>query len=1204
MISSKDFLNLIKNWEGYPRLAHRVDFGEPCRIEGISGCAARYFAAAFAVSTKVKRFVYIAPNEFAARNAAEDFASFIGDGALRLEPSDFMFFNAFARNRDREYKRVQTLKRLAAGDWKCLVLSPAALMQPTVAPERFGDCDFCLKEGDDYELSSLADKLSAMGYVRVGMVDGPRQFSIRGDIFDVFPTSSEMPYRAYFYGDTIDVINMFDPVTQRGVERVDSISISPESEVRISGRDAAEIKYRIERSLGETCRRLVAEGSLAAKFRNEAASAAKLIKEGAEFQGMDRYIPFIIGREHTVLDYCKGALFFCEDRVSVLKTADVLLDEHRRICETVSRVNFTPDELYDWFLSTNEIAEIIDAKAIKLETFDEEAEAILAEKKIAEAGLTQRTFSKKLVPKGLRPEEALPEYPDESGAYTFKLKSRRISSAAGNELTIKSYLSEWFEKGVNVYVASNKQDRFQRLVGDLEKITRDIPEIECVDMPGLEDGFELFDAGLALVSEKSFFAMASSGTAKKTKKSKDEDLFNDIHPGDYIVHDIHGIGVFRGIEAREVSGVTKDYVVIEYAGGGKLFLPSLELGTVHRYVGSDDNLPRISTLGNKDWQHEKEKVKRALREYVEELAELYARRRELKGFAFPKDDELQAEFERKFEFEPTSDQLVCTEEIKTDMEMTKPMDRLLCGDVGFGKTEVAFRAAFKAVAAGKQVAILAPTTVLCQQHYFTAVERFADFPVNIDYICRFRSGSDVKKIKEGLADGSIDIIIGTHALVKGKDITFKDLGLVIVDEEQRFGVMQKEKLNLLYPLADTLYMSATPIPRTLNMSLSKIRDISVITEAPRNRNPVQTYVIKISDDVIRNAILREMARNGQVFYLYNRVKSIGDRLEWLGKLVPEARICVAHGQMPEHELERVMRDFIARKYDVMLCSTIIESGLDIANANTIIVEHGERLGLAQMYQIRGRVGRSDTRAYAYITYPDEETLTNDAWQRLKAIKEFTEFGSGIKVAMRDLEIRGAGSVFGERQSGDVVTIGYDLYNRMLSDMITEVTGGPAKEDVTVTIDFTVSSYIPGDYISQPDARMEIHRKIAAVSSDNDILDLQDELLERFPGEIPQNIINLMHLSYIKALAAECGIKSVVQLKNKIDMDVCDEHLFDTRIKDNYKMISENYRGRFNVMASEKRIYAEYTLPEKVSLYRHADVIESVEKFLKVLAGKY
>ena len=1193
----------IKNWESYPSFARRVDRGEPCRVEGISGCAGRYFAAAFAVSSKRKKLVYIAPDDFSAKRAAEDLETFLGGGVLLLEPSDYMFFNAFARNRDREYKRVLTLKKLASGDYTALVLSPASLMQFTVAPDRFENCDFYLKEGADYDLSSLADKLSSMGYVRTGMVDGPRQFSIRGDIFDVFPTSSEMPYRAFFFGDTIDVINMFDPVTQRSVQRVGDISVSPESEIRLAEVDPALIKRNIETSCAETCRDLVQDGSLATRFRNEAKSAISLINEGAEFQGMDRYIPFIIGRDHNVLEYCKDAIVFCEDRLAILKTADVFLEEHVRICETISHVNFTPHELFDFFMSTREVADIIDKKAIKLETFDEEQEAVLTEERLAGAGLTARTFSKKLVPKGLRPEDAPKEYPDESGSRTFKLKANRVSSAAGNEITIRDYLADWYEKGLTVYVASERRDRFERLIKDLEKITRDLPEVECVRMGKVEDGFEMYDAGFALVSERSFFAVAGGGAGKKNKKSKDEDLFNDIRPGDYIVHDIHGIGIFRGIEAREVSGVTKDYVVIEYAGGGKLFLPSLELGTVHRYVGKEDAIPRISTLGSKDWQREKERVKRSLREYVEELAQLYAKRRELKGFAFPKDDELQADFERKFEFEPTSDQLVCAEEIKTDMELTKPMDRLLCGDVGFGKTEVAFRAAFKAVAAGKQVAILAPTTVLCQQHFFTAVERFADFPVNIDYICRFRSSADIKKIKDRLKSGDIDIIIGTHALIKGKDIEFKDLGLIVVDEEQRFGVMQKEKLNLMYPLADTLYMSATPIPRTLNMSLSKIRDISVITEAPKNRNPVQTYVIKISDDVVRNAILREMARNGQVFYLYNRVKTINDRLEWLGRLVPEARICVAHGQMPEHELERVMRDFIARKYDVMLCSTIIESGLDIANANTIIVEHGERLGLAQMYQIRGRVGRSDVRAYAYITYPDEEDLTSEAWQRLKTIKEFTEFGSGIKVAMRDLEIRGAGSVFGERQSGDVVTIGYDLYNRMLNDMITEVTGGPAKEDVTVTVDFTVSSYIPGDYISLPDARMEIHRKIAAVSSDNDILDMQDELLERFPGEIPQNIINLMHLSYIKALAAECGITSVVQFKYNVEMDVCDEHLFDTRIKDNYKMLSENYRGRFNVMASEKRIYARYTIPDKVSLYKHADVIESVEKFLKVLAGK-
>ena len=1183
-------------------MAGSFDRGDHCRIEGVSGSGARYFAAAFAASSGRKKLVYIAPNEFAAKQAASDLESFVDGGVLLLEPSDYMFFNAIARNRDREYKRVQTLKKLADGGYGALVLSPASLMQFTVDPEKFRDCDFRLEEGRDYDISSLADRLTRMGYVRVGMVDGTRQFSVRGDIFDIFPTSSEVPYRVFFFGDTVDVINTFDPVTQRSASRVEEVSVSPESEIRIAGKDRDELKKEILRSCETTCARMEGEPVLAQKFRNEAKSAAELLSGGNEFPGMDRYIPFIIGNEHCVLDYCKDAIVFSEDRHAILTAADLFLDEHMRVCRTVGQISFTPDELYSFFMPLERVAEIIDGSTVRLENIDETLEAVISEDRFKGAGGRNR---KKKTDQGSDLTEgagsALPR--ESKDVVTYKLKTKRIQSAASNEITLGEYLSSWFEKGIYVYLTTEKSERFSRIARDLGTFCRELPEIEWVSTLPVEEGFEIPEAGFALVSEKTFFgSLESRSSGSKKKKAGDEEFFNDIHPGDYVVHDVHGIGIFRGIEAREVHGVTKDYVVLEYAGGGKLFLPSLELGTVHRYVGKDDTMPRISSLGSKDWQREKERVKRSLRAYVEELVELYAKRREIEGFAYPKDDELQAEFERRFEFEPTSDQLVCANEIKKDMEMSKPMDRLLCGDVGFGKTEVAFRAAFKAVAAGKQVAILAPTTVLCQQHYFTALERFGDFPVNIDYICRFRSSADIKKIKAALPEGSIDIIIGTHALIKGKDIDFKDLGLIIIDEEQRFGVMQKEKLKLLFPAADTLYMSATPIPRTLNMSLSKIRDISVISEAPRNRNPVQTYVIKLSDDVVRNAILREMARKGQVFYLSNRVISIQDRLAWLSKLVPEARICVAHGQMPEHELERVMRDFIKREYDVMLCTTIIESGLDIANANTIIVEHGERLGLAQMYQIRGRVGRSDVRAYAYITYPDEETLTEDAWRRLTAIREFTEFGSGLKVAMRDLEIRGAGSVFGEMQSGEVVTIGYDLYNRMLGSMISEVTGTPVKEEVTVTVDFTVSSYIPGEYISLPDARMEVHRKIAAISCANDISDMTDELLECFPGDIPQNIVNLMHLSYIRALGAECGVSRVVQTREKVEIEVADEHLFDSKIKAAYSALMADYHGRFNLMVSNQRLYGEYTIAKSVSLFKHTDVILDVERFFETLSG--
>ena len=1184
-------------------LAASIDRGEHCSVRIGSGTAARFFAAAFAAHYAKGKLVYIAPNDFAAKRAAEDLESFVSGSVLLLEPSDYMFFNAFARNRDREYRRVQILKKLAEGDYGALVLSPASLMQFTVDPRRFKDCDFLVKEGEDYDLSSLADRLASMGYVRVGMVDGPRQFSIRGDIFDVFPTSSEMPYRVFFFGDTVDVINVFDPVSQRSVSKVEEVAVSPESEVRIAARDPEKLRKMILESVERPISRTGDDPLVSSRLRSEAENAISMLAAGNEFPGMDRYVPFIIGRDRNILDYCRGVPVFCEDREPVLETAAVFLDEHRRICDTVSRTNFTPDELCDFFMSLEELSEIIDKRSIELSLTDNALPKLPWE----DPTLTPKEkggFSKHIVPKGLLPGSAPSRYDSASGTVlSFALRSKRVSPASGNEVILREMLLDWFDRGLHVYVASERGDRVENLAEELKKYASDVPEMRWLKTSPVEEGFELEDMGFVLVTERSFFASGESrGAGRKKKNINDEDLFNDIRPGDYIVHDIHGIGVFRGIEARDIHGVTKDYVVIEYAGGGKLFLPSLELGTVHRYVGKDDTMPKISTLGSREWQREKERVRQTLRAYVEELVDLYAKRRNMKGFAFPKDDELQAEFERGFEFEATSDQLVCADEIKTDMEMTKPMDRLLCGDVGFGKTEVAFRAAFKAIAAGKQVAILVPTTVLCQQHYYTALDRFADFPVKIDYLCRFRSYSEAKKIKEDLKNGNIDMIIATHALIKSKDVEFKDLGLIVIDEEQRFGVMQKEQLNLKYPAADTLYMSATPIPRTLNMSLSKIRDISVITEAPRNRNPVQTYVIKLSDEVVRNAILREMARGGQVFYLYNRVMTINDRLEWLGRLVPEARICVAHGQMPEKDLERIMRDFIARKYDVMICSTIIESGLDIANANTIIVEHGERLGLAQMYQIRGRVGRSDVRAYAYITYPDEEHLTEDAWRRLMTIKEFTEFGSGIKVAMRDLEIRGAGSVFGEMQSGDVVTIGYDLYNRMLGRMITEITGGEVEQDVTVTVDFTISSYIPGDYITHPDARMEIHRKIAAVSSEKDIFELTDELLERFPGDIPQNITNLMHLSYIKALAARCGIKSVVQSRDKVEMDIGDEHLFDLKIKENFMKLAELYRGRFNVMASEARIYAEYTLAKGISLYNHAGIIKDVEDFLKVLGG--
>ncbi|MBP1586806.1 MAG: transcription-repair coupling factor [Clostridia bacterium] len=1171
---------------------------------GIDGSCARYFAAAVAKALAGGRKIcYVASNPFLAARAREDIEAFTGEKCILLEPAEYMFYNARAVSGDVGYSRIEALHAVASGSFTALVLPPESAVQYLVSPEKLKNNKFCLKEGDTADLSKVIETLASMGYVRTGTVDGKRQFAVRGDILDVFPTGEEMPSRIEFYDDVVDVINVFDPLTQRRTERRGKVTVEPENEFRIQGADADEIERKLLKALEERSRS--ADPALIRTYRDDVSRMVGNLKQGVDFPGQDRLMPFVIGKEFCIFDYVGDCVVFVENMPALVETLRINNENHVRSLMSLAKTAFVPDELYDFYMDEEELrARLKDAGAVMLEPYvlpgDEDA-----------AGRAPGVLNKKPwdqeSPKGPgRPwNQETPKGPGKPlEPAKFYFKTGILSGLSGNTLLVDGTLKGWFRDGIEMIAAVESRDRYNKFIKELSAISQELPESDWVLMEPAFQGFVCETLGFALVSENTFLRTApapKNGRIKKSKYSTTEEFFDDIKPGDYVVHDIHGIGIFEGIVTREFDGVTKDYVAISYAEGGKLYLPSLQLGTVHKFIGGDDQIPRISTLGGKDWQAEKEKVRKALRAYVQELAELYARRETIEGYKFPKDDEWQYQFEERFEFEPTGEQLKCAEDIKQDMESSKPMDRLLCGDVGFGKTEVALRAAFKAVMGGKQVAFLVPTTVLCKQHYDTAVERFKDFPVEIDYLCRFRTAKEADNIRRRLADGALDIIIGTHTLVKGKT-EFKDLGLIIVDEEQRFGVLQKEKLKMNWPAADVLYLSATPIPRTLNMSLTKLRDISLITEAPKNRNPVQTYLIPISDEVVKNAIYREMSRHGQVFVLHNEVRTIEDRFEKLKKLVPEARICIAHGQMPERSLERVMMDFVDGKYDVMLCSTIIESGLDIPNANTIIVENGHRLGLAQLYQIRGRVGRSETRAYAYITYPAGVDINPDARKRLETIGEFTEFGSGVKVAMRDLEIRGAGSMMGEQQSGNVATVGYDLYCRMMKDLVDEMNGTPVKEKVDVSVDFTVSTYIPGSYISDPDARMEIHRKIAAVETREDLDDMVDELLDRFPGEVPDNITDLMHLSYIRALAAGCGLRSVIQKGAVIEFDAADEHLFDRKIKAARDVILRDYRGRFNIMAGAKRLYAELKLSGKEAALKPKLLIGEVEEFLEALGG--
>ena len=759
------------------------------------------------------------------------------------------------------------------------------------------------------------------------------------------------------------------------------------------------------------------------------------------------------------------------------------------------------------------------------------------------------------------------------------------------------------KNGYKTLILAGTRTRGERLVNtlrdrDIESVYKDIVDsIELgqvvVTFGNLVKGFEYPDLKICVISDKEVFGEAKKSLPKKGSKRKGVGKitsFAELKPGDYVVHANHGVGVFKGIKQIEIAGNTRDYLDIVYDKGDKLYVPVDQLDLVQKYIGSEGKNPKINKLGGNEWQKAKAKVRKSINEIAEDLVKLYAARAALKGYKYSKDTEWQRQFEDEFPYEETPDQLTSLEEIKHDMESDKPMDRLLCGDVGYGKTEVAIRAAFKAVMDGKQVAFLVPTTILAEQHYKNLVKRFSDFPVKIDMVSRFRTTKQKKATLQALKEGNVDILIGTHRLVS-KDIVFKDLGLLIVDEEQRFGVAQKEKIKSIKKNVDVLTLSATPIPRTLHMSLTGVRDISVIETPPEERFPIQTYVLEQNDQLIRDAILREVAREGQVYFVYNRVESIQGMANYISELVPECKVGVIHGQMTEKELEAEMIKFMQKEYDVLVCTTIIETGIDIQNVNTIIVNNADKMGLSQLYQLRGRVGRSNKIAYAYFMYTKDKVLTEVAEKRLKALKDFTELGSGFKIAMRDLEIRGAGNMMGSSQHGHMAAIGYDLYCRMLEDTVKLIKGDIDKEPIETTVDIKVDAYIPSSYIEDEIQKIEVYKKIAAIENLNDYKEIKEELEDRY-SSIPEAVYNLMDIAYIKSLAKELLIEEIKEFKSEVRFKFPKEY---KKVNYIYNILLKNYKENVVLYFGETPFFAL-----KVNTIKREEILEFYKNLLKDL----
>jgi len=1105
----KDILNSIRSYSG------------PVSVTGPSDSQKVHLTHAISEHTG-KKGIYVAFNEMQARRMYDDFAFFIGEDALFFPSREIMLHDVEAKSYDSVFQRTKVLDRISEGRFRFLITSAEAISKVLVSKKYFKENILEIELGTRVNLGELPARLIEMGFERVDIVEGKGQFAIRGGIIDIFSINDEHAVRIELFDDEVDSIRRFDTMSQRSVDKLERVRIIPARDIiypqSIKESIINYIKADLDEHLKKISRKSDGEKSDAEyikSLREKVGSDIERIRAEHYFPGIDRYIPYLEENPACVIDYIDDDVVVFVDEPSRLKqrVENVILEHYEACKSLMEKARVLPRSQEIFFDSEALHRKLREKTVVYLST-------LMTDEKGFEKG--------------------------RSVGITAKL----MGSYQGHIDLLVEDIINWKNKKCRIVVLSGPKSRGERLVETLRakgvesvfhknRTAGILPGEVVITHGSLNKGFEYPAIGLVVVSDKEVF-----GADRKLKKASGKTkgnkigLFTDLNVGDYVVHQAHGIGQYIGIQKLVVDGITKDYLKIRYLEGDHLYIPSNQLDLIQKYIGSEGKAPKLSKLGGTDWARTKKKVKESLKELAEELIKLYAQRQSLKGFAFSRDTVWQKQFEELFQFEETEDQLKCIEEIKRDMESDRPMDRLLCGDVGYGKTEVAIRGIFKAVMDGKQVAYLVPTTILAQQHYDNFKDRMKDFPVTVDVMSRFRTPSEQKQVLKNLKSGNIDVLIGTHRLLQ-KDIQFKNLGLLIVDEEQRFGVTHKERLKNIKPNVDVLTLTATPIPRTLHMSLVGIRDISVIEDPPEERYPVQTYVMEYNRDVAKDAIIRELGRRGQVFYLYNRVRYIDLKAAEIQSLVPEARVAAAHGQMDERQLEDIMYNFINGGFDVLVCTTIIESGLDMPNVNTIIVEDADRMGLSQLYQLRGRVGRSNRLAYAYITYRKDKIISEVAEKRLQAIKEFTELGSGFKIAMRDLEIRGAGNLLGPEQHGHMESVGYDMYCKLLDQAVRELKGEPlSREDAEIFIDLNVSAYIDDGYIGVENQKIEMYKKIASIHDEQDVMDIVDELMDRF-GDPPQPVSNLISIAYLKVLARNAGFSSITEKNGNIIFQLMD-----------------------------------------------------------------
>ena len=1060
---------------------------------------------------------------------------------------DLLFYSSDIHGNLLTRQRMQVFKHLLEDEGGVVVTTVDGLMDHLLPLSRIKESCLNIMVGQTLDMEEIKHLLTGMGYERMGQVDGMGQFSVRGGILDVFPLTEEVPVRIELWGDEVDSIRSFDAESQRSIQQMDEVTIYPAAELILTKEHIEEGILRLEadEKKQEKAFRDQKKPEEAQRIRRAVGELVESLKEGFDVQTLDAYIRYFCKDTVSFLDYMKevgakvtlvssGAAGKASEKKQAAGLA-LILDEPQRMKEKAETVE---TEFRESMSHRLEQGYILPGQADLLFA----SKTVLAEchtpYSIFMTGLDQRL-------PGMTPKAK------------YSLTGKNLNSYQNSfEILIKD-LTKWKKDGYRVVLLSASRTRASRLAGDLREydLRAFCPEdAGCPVAPGeimvtygkLHKGFEYPLIKFVVITEGDMF-----GVEKRKKKRKKYNYegkkissFSELSVGDYVVHESHGLGIYKGIEKIEQDHVIKDYIKVEYGDGGNLYLPATRLEGIQKYAGADAKVPKLNKLGGTEWTKTKTKVRTAVREIAKELVELYAARQDAEGFQYGPDTVWQKEFEEMFPYDETDDQLTAIDDTKRDMESKKIMDRLICGDVGYGKTEIALRAAFKAVQEEKQVVYLVPTTILAQQIYNTFVQRMKDFPVRVDMMSRFRTPGEMKKTVEGLKKGYVDIIVGTHRVLS-KDVQFKNLGLLIVDEEQRFGVTHKEKIKQMKQNVDVLTLTATPIPRTLHMSLIGIRDMSVLEEPPVDRVPIQTYVMEYNDEMIREAIHRELGRGGQVYYVYNRVNNIDEVANHVASLVPDANVAFAHGQMNEHQLEKIMLDFINGDIDVLVSTTIIETGLDIPNANTMIIQDADRLGLSQLYQIRGRIGRSNRTSYAFLMYKRDKMLKEDAEKRLQAIREFTELGSGIKIAMRDLEIRGAGNILGAEQHGHMEAVGYDLYCKMLNEAVIALKGGQEEEETFETVvDCDIDAFIPDGYIKNEYLKLDVYKRISAIETDDEYMDMQDELIDRF-GDIPKSVDNLLRVAELKAMAHRAYVTEVdintqeirIELYPKAKLDV-------------------------------------------------------------------